>query len=478
MKKILFSLLLCSLALHAHAQLGKISKDLNQASNDVKSAGKSVGIGNKPASGTSNSATPAGNSAAASAAPAATGRDWYVCAATGKGQNGTKDQPAKDLGAIAHKLQPGDRILIAEGSYTSRADEGADVLEMPLSIIGGWDSGFNTRDPWGRHKTIMTGTNEYMKSSLDRIAILTDKAYKDWDGEILIDGLIIDNGSRNRYTDEKQLCILRKAKPEAGQNPSPESAGIKIRTGQNTRVIIRNCVIMNTAPTQGALDLQVNKNGSALVENNLIINNTGEGVMCKSNWHSTDGLPEYTIRNNTILFCWKHDAVATYGGNCIMMDTDVKINIENNILGFGDFGGVNNIKQCKTLTLKGNIFLGHKKYDYKEFNTPMKIDEIEDYARFIVEAENNTTALLKFPMPAAWSETYLARKDISREELDASVKVSNSANNQVRGILGLPLQGSAVKIDAEIWLHRLLLSEIDPLKFQASKGAGCSAPKA
>ena len=49
-----------------------------------------------------------------------------------------------------------------------------------------------------------------------------------------------------------------------------------------------------------------------------------------------------------------------------------------NVLGFADFGGVNNIKQCKNLTLKGNLFVGDKKYDYKEYNTMMKLDDMDN----------------------------------------------------------------------------------------------------
>ena len=62
------------------------------------------------------------------------------------------------------------------------------------------------------------------------------------------------------------------------------------------------------------------------------------------------------------------------------MDTDVKIDAENNVFGFGDYGGIDNIKLCKSVTLKSNLVLGNRLYDYREYNTAMKIDQIIQHA--------------------------------------------------------------------------------------------------
>jgi hypothetical protein len=298
-----------------------------------------------------------------------------------------------------------------------------------------------------------------MKESTERIGILSDKKARDWNGEIVIDGLIVDNAPRNRYVDKKGLYIRRKADEATGENPTPNTPGIKIRVGANTKVIVRNCLITNTAPTQGALDVQIGKNGTALIENNAIINNTGEGIMCKSLHQGTEGLPQYTVRNNTVLFCWKYDEIGSFGGNCLMMDVNTIVVAENNVFGFGDYGGVNNVKQCKNLTLRNNLFVGHKKYDYKEYNTMMKLDDMEDYGQFLKNSGGNQTAAIKIPVSSKWSELYLGRKDINRGEVEANVKVSSGKWNQVRGILGLPLQGSSVGSQADVWLHQLPLDD-------------------
>ncbi|MBK8843846.1 MAG: hypothetical protein IPO33_13920 [Saprospiraceae bacterium] len=227
------------------------------------------------------------------------------------------------------------------------------------------------------------------------------------------------------------------------------------------------------------MDIQVGKDGSALIENNLIVNNTGEGIMCKSNHHGTTGFPNYIVKNNTILFSWKHDAVASFGGNSIMFDNSLTLLAENNVFGFSDYGGVNNIKQCKSVTLKNNLLVGHKKYDYQEFATGLKLDELEDYANYITrESSGNYSQEIKLDINKIWAEKYFGRVEISRAEVDAAAKVSNSGSNQLRAMFGLPLQAGAVSIDAEIWLHRMSLDDAIKLGMTTyGKGSGCNVNK-
>ena len=378
------------------------------------------------------------------------------------------------------QLKAGDVVHVAAGVYTSKADQSSDVFSVPISIIGGYSPDFSQRDPWGQYKTVFSGTNDISKGlTTERIGILTDKGYKDWTGTIVIDGIIVDNGARNYYADaQTEAFIRRKASPEKGMNPTPNTPGIKIRTGSGTKVVVKNCVITNTAPTQGALDVQVGKDGTALIENNLIVNNTGEGIMCKSNHHGTTGLPSYTLKNNTILFSWKYDAIASFGGNSLMFDNSLTLTAENNVFGFSDFGGVNNIKQCKTVTLKNNLFVGHKKYDYQEFATGLKLDELEDYANYITrESGNNYSQEIKLDIHKPWAEKYFGRKEISRAEVDAAAKASNSGANQLRSMFGLPIQAGPVGKDAEIWLHRMQLDDAIKLGLKPyGKGSGCTKP--
>ncbi|MBK8699178.1 MAG: right-handed parallel beta-helix repeat-containing protein [Saprospiraceae bacterium] len=451
------------------SQFDKLKKSVDKASNAV--------AGNQSTS--SKSSQVSSPETRGELAEPTSGSHYYI-RPDGKGKEASKSSPAKDMAAIAMQLKAGDVIHIAAGVYTSKADQSSDVFDVPVSVIGGYSPDFSQRDPWGKYKTILSGSNDINKAmTTERLGILTDKGYKEWNGEVVIDGIIVDNGARNYYQDAvSQDFIRRKASPEKGMNPTPNTPGIKIRTGSETRVIIRNCVVTNTAPTQGAIDVQVGKDGAAKIENNLIVNNTGEGIMCKSNHHGKTGLPAYEVKNNTILFTWKYDAISSFGGNSLMFDNALSLVAENNVFGFSDFGGVNNIKQCKTVTLKNNLFVGHKKYDYQEFGTGLKLDEMEDYANYLTrESSNNHSQEIALNINKEWAEKYFGRKEISRAEVDAAAKVSNSGANQLRAMFGLPLQASYVAKDADIWLHRMTLDDAIRLGLNTyGNQLGCSKP--
>lgn len=465
----------------AQAQLGNISKNIKKTQDKVeRELPKSGSTTAKPAPATQPAPTQRTNNTEATAASAATeGTDYYVCAATGKGKTASKEQPAKDISALSMQLKPGDRVHIAEGVYTSKMDQSTDVFEIPISIIGGYSPDFSRRDPWGAHKTVFSGSCDINKAATtERIGILTDKGFKDWKGEILVDGIIVDNGARNYYSDADETFIRRKANPETGKNPTPNTPGIKIRAGSGTSVVIKNCVVTNVASSQGAIDVQVGKNGKALIANCLVVNNTGEGIMCKTLHQGAEGIPAFTVSNCTVLFPWKYDAVASWGGNCLKFDGNLTITANNNVFGFGDYGGVDNIKQCKKVTLQNNLFVGHKLYDYREYNTNMSLGDLEDYANFITpQSGKNFSETIQLSLEKTWAERYFNRKEISRAEVDASAKVSNSGANQLRAMFGLPLQAGSVGKDADIWLHRIQIEQVIACGLKPyAHGSGCSKP--
>ena len=392
----------------------------------------------------------------------ANGNHYYVSRNTGRGRIASKEQPAKDLGNIIAKLQPGDVIHLAEGVYTSRGDQGADEINVPVSIIGGYNADFTKRDPWGAHRTVLTGTNHIDGLTTPRIYIKTHLKHRTWVGDIVIDGVIVDNGPRNRYKDEKELCILRKANPAKEVNASPGSAGIKVLVGKETNVTVRNCIVMNTAPMEGALSVQGNQNSKILIENNIVVNNTGNGIQCLSAWHARpgNGLPSFRVINNTVLFTWKPDAIASNSGNALSMDTSIELVAEGNIFGFSDRGGVDNIKKCQTITLKDNLITASKKFDYREFNTKMTIEEIEDESDFMsYESTGNITKAIQVPVSSEWAKVYASRKEISRAQVDAQAKAHNNDANALRSMLGLNLRANSVSLDAEIWLHRMSIED-------------------
>lgn len=411
------------------------------------------------------------------------GRDWFVSKNTGSGQMGTKERPAKDLGNIIHHLKPNDRIHIAEGVYLSKGSRGADEINVPVKIYGGYDTSFTVRDPWDAHKTIFTGTNEYMKSTDPRIYIRTDQqregnGQKSTGSEIVVDGIIVDNGPRNRYHQDKNLAIRRKASPKIQQNPSPESGGIVIVGSGYTNVTVQNCVVMNTAPTEGAISVRVFQGGKGLIQNNFCINNTGYGIQARTGYVGSDEskIPVFSIRNNTVLFTWKHDPIASYGGDALAFDQNLLATVENNALGYGHMGGIYN-KGAK-LALVNNLFTGNGKYDYKEINDKMAVADILDEAMHLdPSSDGNQGLLIKIPVGERWAEVYADRTEISREAVDAAVTVPNTGANQLRSIFGLNVQGTGVAMDAEIFLPLITVEEALPAGMYPWNGMGCNIPK-
>jgi len=411
------------------------------------------------------------------------GRDWYISQNNGSGQLGTKLRPAKDLGNIIHHLKPGDIIHIAGGIYMSKGKRGADEINVPVKIYGGYNESFTKRDPWGVHKTVLTGTNEYMKLTDPRLYIRTDQrreknGQRSQGGEIIVDGIIIDNGPRNRYHQNKNLAIRRKASAKSGKNPSPESGGIVIVGSKYTNITVQNCVIMNTAPTQGALSVQVFKGGQGLIQNNFCINNTGYGIYARTGYAGGDSneLPKFVIRHNTSLFNWKHDPIASYGGNALALDRNLKATLENNVFAFGHLGGVYN--KGAAIKLMNNLFTGNSKYDYKEINAMMKVEAIVDEATKVdPNSDGNESALIQISVAKRWAEIYGNRKEINRADIDAAVSSNNSGANQLRSMLGMSLRGNAVKMDAEIFLPLITIEEALPAGLLPWNGKGCIAPK-
>lgn len=411
------------------------------------------------------------------------GREWFVCQTNGSGQLGTKERPARDLGNIIHHLKPNDIIFISEGNYMSRGASGSDEINVPVRIFGGYDQAFSYRDPWGKHKTIFTGTNEYKKSTDPRLYIRTDQQ-REANGQpstgatIIVDGIIFDNGPRNRYHQDKQLAIRRQGNPASNQNPAPNSGGLVIVGSRFTNVVVKNCVVMNTAPSEGALSVRIFQGAQAIIQNNLCVNNTGYGIHARTGYTGSnpDLVPQFIIQNNTSLFNWKHDPVASYGGYALALDQYLMATIENNVLGFGDQGGL--LSAGAKIVLNNNLFTGNRGIDYEERGAKMSVDYILDEAIYVDPFSNgNEATMIQIPIAERWANIYTNRVEITREQVDASVSVSNSWSNQVRSMFGLNLQGSSVSIDAEIFLPLLLIEEALPVGFNPWNNKGCQIPK-
>ncbi len=401
-------------------------------------------------------------------------RDWYVSAAKGKGKKGTKEKPAKDLGNIIKKLKPGDVVHIAAGTYLGRGKSGADELKVPVSVIGGYDESFTKRDPWGSLRTILSGDNlskNYKVSS--RLSIDLSKYKGKQMPAMKIDGLIIDQGGQNRYKTDKQAAIVRKADPKTGKNPTPDRGALTIslsKTGNFDKgahwdVTVSNNIILNSAPTKGALMVRGYKGSDVKIRNNAVINCTGSGIYASTAYRPRDNKnqPKFLIENNTVLFTWKYDGMATsFSGNALETDQDTNVTAQNNVFAFSDRFGIESHSRLPLL-LKNNIVTGSLKNDYWETNGDMvmNLEAIEDEAEFLHEdSEGNESPKITIPVSKEWAQLYASRVLINRAKLESKVSAKNTGANALRSMLGLPLQAGTIKgPDIAVYLPRLSVDD-------------------
>lgn len=404
----------------------------------------------------------------------AQGTTYYVSATKGKGKKATKEEPARDLSVIAPNLKVGDTVNIAGGTYLGRGDNGSDQIKVTCTIVGGWNDDFTARDPWGATRTILTGDNKTKNWNFNARLWIDCRTQKE-PGTIVIDGIIVDNGPRNQYAKDEGLKIVRKMNPSTGANASPESPGIFVDTPKGGTATITNCVVMNTAPTggTGAIYAFGCENSKLTIHNNLVVNNTGNGINCVSSWHPRDGkgMPTFTVTDNTVLFCWKYDAYATHGGTSLKMDTDTHVTATGNVFAFNDYHGVDNVKQSKGMTMKDNLFGIAMQGQYHEFNTAMECKDIEEQAQLLTaESTGNTTDKVELQLEPKWAAAFAARTVIDRNKAEADVKATDSWQNDLRHMLGLNLQAADLKIDSDVWCHRIALD--DGMKTGMAKFSG------
>ncbi|HBF87851.1 MAG TPA: hypothetical protein DDX39_04335 [Bacteroidales bacterium] len=408
-------------------------------------------------------------------------KEYYVSVDKGKGNLGTKKKPVKDLGDIISLLAPGDIVHIAQGEYLGTNGIGAYSTNVPCTIIGGYSNDFSQRDPWGEYKTIFSGSNRLNETSTEaRLKIETHLKYPEYKGEIVVDGIIIDNGDRNLYADEKKLQILRTDNSEQSKHATPNTEGIKITTGKYCNATVKNCIVLNTASLEGAIYTAGNKSSMIKIDNNLIINNTGEGIHATSLWKPADGNNPtmYEITNNTILFTWRYDELAkNYSGNALKMDKEVQLMCLGNIFGFSDVGGINNVKAAKNIILIDNLFMANREYDYRESESKMRVGKIGLESKLVApESSENLSEVTNLQVDSLWAEIYASRKIIAQAKTENNTTAENSDNNSVRTILNLELKNDEI-IETKICLHHMDLEKTIKIGIEKYLGKfGCVKP--
>ena len=416
--------------------------------------------------------------------------DYYVSASRGKGKKATKEKPAKDLGNIISKLAPGDTVHIAGGTYLGRGRSGSSIITVPVNIIGGYSDDFSARDPWGAHRTILSGENKSENWKREPALMIDLMKYREKAmPSITVDGIIVDHGARNRYKTDKQHVIVRSANPKTKQNPTPDQGGLVIRVsksgnldaGAAWKITVQNCIVMNTAPTQGALSVAGHKNSKITIRNNVVINNTGTGILLGTKYRGgkNEGMPEFLVENNTVLFTWQFDPSSqSFSGNSIKFDHEILPTVRNNVFAFADKIGVHNAAKSSAL-LQNNIILGNVVADYLEFDTKIGLADIEDEAEHLHEdSENNAAEKISVRVSGDWAKLYGARVLIDRNAAEADVKVQQTRANEIRSILGLPLIADDLQVpESPAWLNRISVDDAVKAGSEPYNAKGSSTPK-
>ncbi len=417
-------------------------------------------------------------------------RDWFVSALKGGGKAGTIEKPARDLGHIVSRLEPGDVVRLAGGVYTGSGESGADVITVPVSILGGYDEAFARRDPWGAHRTVLSGdVRSKNYKPLPRLHLDLSRYKGAAMPAIVVDGLILDQGAQNRYADARQLQIVRRADPRKGENPTPDRGALIVtvsRTGDRSpearwKITIRNNVVLNSAPTQGAMTISGYRGSEVLIENNLVVNNTGSGIYAGTMYHGADSPPQFTLRHNTVLFTWKYDPVAqSFSGNSLKIDDDVVLSAEGNVFGYADRNGIHK-GGTEKLRLVGNMIFGNLGTDYWETagDRRLELGRMEDEAEHLHDdTADNVGELVAVPVGDDYLKKWGARVLIDRNAAAADVTAERTRENAIRRVLGLPLEAKDIGLAGEVWLPRLTVDDALAVGRERLAGRyGARAPK-
>jgi hypothetical protein len=253
--------------------------------------------------------------------------------------------------------------------------------------------------------------------------------------------------------------------------PTPDMGGLVIRVSKTGNisadaywdVTIQNCVVTNAAPTQGAMSISGYKGSKIKIRNNIVINNTGSGMTIGSKYTSRDGktMPEFLIENNTVLFTWKYDPyVQSFSGNSIHFEPSTLSVVQRNVFGFADKYGIYNPAKTPIL-LKDNVIVGNIMSDYLEGNTKIDLEKIGDEAEALQpNSSGNINAKLKLPVSAEWLKNYGSRVMVDRNVVEADIQAQNTRANNLRSILGLPLQAGSVNTPSSpVLLNRISIDD-------------------
>ena len=109
----------------------------------------------------------------------------------------------------------------------------------------------------------------------------------------------------------------------------------------------------------------------------------------------------------------------------------------------------------KVTKLENNLFCAATQAAYREFSTDIGVPGFAEEAQQVENAAGNVEQKITVAAPGAWAAAYASRVVVDRQKAEADVEAKKGWQNDVRSMLGLPLQGTDLKLDTPVWLHRI-----------------------
>ena len=400
--------------------------------------------------------------------------DFYVCVETGgsgRGADGSKGTPWKDLQVALDKASAGDTIHIAAGNYLSTSDRGFFEMVTPVNLKGGYAKGFGSRDVLKNITKIQPpAANNQLGSSRALLSLGDPNKSGQFkiSGTIVIDGIIFDRGFSNGYSPTKgkpagvDTGMLIHA-PGEGENGTTKKVLtiaqplVYITTGSTGNFTIQNCVFANGS-NYGIRGTHVN--GKITIKNNVFVacgfaaveipGQTGQSA----NAYKT----EIDFSNNTVLFTWTRLNDLLDMGYGYRFMTGANTVVRNCLIGTSAFAGLDRTRvdsnaadAAKRKTgAENNAFFLNRRGDYyaaaggvsmvnvwaKDFEDREELDPYKGN----IELSGDK---MKGKLNQAYLEGFLGMVYSEKVDYDA-----NSSANQFRRAMGMNQQATMTnKVD-------------------------------
>lgn len=372
--------------------------------------------------------------------PKAAGKVIYVSPSGNNSNDGTdKNAPMKELDKALAKVADGDRINMAEGTYTGTFGVGYWEIEKAVQIYGGYKSDFSARDPF-KYLTVLQPPVDAFDKSANRNVIDMKKPLNG----VVIDGLVFEGGLKTPYSNDPdpkksgkcEGCETGMMMVGPGQK-NPE--GVMLVLYGNNHVV-RNCVFVNSS--FGGVRAKIGQAGAGDIEiaNNVFVGNRMFGIegFGLKGQKLVEG--QIHIHHNTILFSWSRLKDLGDFGYGINVQGDAAFKIHHNIIGLNISAGISSQRFNKDLYIDDNLFMGNKKKDFwfnPGSNTNIQIDAADFGDVEIQSAKGNLNKNLKLPVNTAYFNGFLNAQYSEKVDYDP-----NSQANQMREALGLNKRGT------------------------------------